>query len=164
MYHVHITDITFFTIEKIHYYMGSFPFLIFTLLTCAVYLFLLCILYITIYMVYSCIIFFPIVILSLIKWLINYLTVKLIDDCYNAYSARIAFFFKLSNSKPSRTKLSRINALFVPSSEQHYCKHDFKLVVWHNILQILHCSIFIACKLRINRQTSTVFVQSPNTV
>lgn len=55
----------------------------------------------------------------------NYLTVKLIDDCYNAYSARIAFFLKLSNSKPSRTKLSRTNALFVPSGEQHYYKHDF---------------------------------------
>lgn len=39
MYHVHFTDVTFFTIEKIHYHMGSFPFLIFTLLTCSVYLF-----------------------------------------------------------------------------------------------------------------------------
>lgn len=39
MYHVHFTDVTFFTIEKIHYYMGSFPFLIFTLLTCSVHLF-----------------------------------------------------------------------------------------------------------------------------
>lgn len=163
MYHVHFTDVKFVTIEKILYYMGSFPFLIFTLLTCSLCLFLVMnSVYHYIYIWFSCIIFFPIVIISLIKWLINYLTVNLIDDSYNAYSTRIAFFFKLCNSKPSRTKLSRTNALFVPSSEQHYCKHDFKLVVWHNILQILHCSIFIACKLRIDRQT--VFVQRPNTV
>lgn len=39
MYHVHFTDVTFFTIEKSLYYMGSFRFLIFTLLTCSLYVF-----------------------------------------------------------------------------------------------------------------------------
>lgn len=94
MYHVHFTDVKFVTIEKILYYMGSFPFLIFTLLTCSLCLFFgyeFC-LSLYIYIWFSCIIFFPIVIISLIKWLINYLTVNLIDDSYNAYSTRIAFF------------------------------------------------------------------------
>lgn len=36
---MYISHFTFFTIGKIHYYMGSFPFLIFTLLTCSLYLF-----------------------------------------------------------------------------------------------------------------------------
>lgn len=93
MYHVHFTDVKFVTIEKILYYMGSFPFLIFTLLTCSLCLFLVMnSVYHYIYIWFSCIIFFPIVIISLIKWLINYLTVNLIDDSYNAYSTRIAFF------------------------------------------------------------------------
>lgn len=94
MYHVHFTDVKFVTIEKILYYMGSFPFLIFTLLTCSLCLFFLVMnsVYHYIYIWFSCIIFFSIVIISLIKWLINYLTVNLIDDSYNAYSTRIAFF------------------------------------------------------------------------
>lgn len=39
------------------------------------------------------------------------------------------FFNSVIANLQELTKLSRTNALFVPSSEQHYCKHDFKLVV-----------------------------------
>lgn len=47
----------------------------------------------------------------------NYLIVKLIDDCYDVYFLRIVFFLKFSNSKFLRIKLSWINVLFVFLSE-----------------------------------------------
>lgn len=72
--------VSFFNIHSTHMFIMSFFWL--WILSITIY----------IYIWFSCIIFFPIVIISLIKWLINYLTVKLIDDCYNAYSTRIAFF------------------------------------------------------------------------